>query len=68
MDVELKYTKQKENIVYELLQPFKMKEKLTDAHFSTVQAKYPEAKEKLQTMVNALLEDDNPVIMILTLK
>ena len=68
MSVELDYQKQSENIVYELLWPFKMKEQLTDAYFSVVKAEYPEAKEKLQTMVKSLQEGDNPVIMILTLK
>jgi len=67
-DVKFATNKQKENVVYELLQPFKMKEKLTDSHFSTVQAKYPEAQQALYELVDNMQEDDNPVIMILTLK
>ena len=68
VDIELNEFMQHENIKYELLQPFDMKEKLTSTHFSKTNAKYPEAQKALQTIVNTILEDDNPVIMIITLK
>jgi hypothetical protein len=67
MDVKLTCD-QKENILYKLLQPFKMKEILTDDHFSKAQAKYSDKQKALQTMVNTMMEDDNPVLMIVTLK
>ena len=50
------------------IQPFEMKEKLTNAHFSKIQAKYPERKESLKALVNGLDEEDNPVLMIIELK
>ena len=50
------------------LQPFEIKEKLTNAHFLKTQAKYPEQKDTLQKLVNSLKEDDNPVLMLIHLK
>jgi hypothetical protein len=67
-DIQIASYLQKENLLYCLLQPFEMKEMLTDAHFSKVQAKYPEKQKALQTLVNNLKEDDNPVLMITELK
>ena len=68
MDIDLTYDQQKENVLYKLLQPFEMKERLTDNHFSKVRAKYPDKQKSLQTMINTVKEDDNPVVMIITLK
>ena len=50
------------------LQPFEMKEKLTNSHFSKAQSKYPEQKETLKSLVNGLEDDDNPVLMMIHLK
>jgi hypothetical protein len=54
--------------MYSLLWPFKMKEKLTSAHFAKSKALYPEKQKVLKTLVEKLLEDDNPVIMLVKLK
>ncbi|MDR2384379.1 MAG: hypothetical protein LBD80_01765 [Tannerella sp.] len=45
-----------------------MQKKLTDSHFAKATAKFPEKKKALQTLVKSLLEDDNPVLMVIKLK
>ncbi len=45
-----------------------LKEKLTPEHFEQTMAKNPKQKEALQKLVNSLKTDDNPVVMIVTLK
>ena len=45
-----------------------LKEKLTPEHFGQATAKSPKKKEALQELVNSLQIDDNPVVMIVTLK
>ena len=65
MDVRY-YGNQSATICFSI-QPFEMKEKLTNAHFSKSQPKYPTQKDDLKTLVNGLLEDDNPVLMIIEL-
>jgi hypothetical protein len=45
-----------------------MKEKLTSAHFAKSKALYPEKQKALKTLVDKLLEDDNPVVMLVKLK
>jgi hypothetical protein len=67
MDIQLSPYSQNENGVCILLQPFEMKEILTNSHFSEVQAKYPERQKALQILVNKLKEDDNPVLMFIQL-
>jgi hypothetical protein len=54
--------------VLSLAAPFDMQEKLTGAHFAKAVAKYPEKKKALQTLVKGLIDDDNPVLMIVKLK
>ncbi|MDR3250587.1 MAG: 6-bladed beta-propeller [Tannerella sp.] len=69
MDIENFYTSYMENsAVCFPLQPFEMQEQLTDAHFTKAVAKSPEKKKALQTLVKGLLDDDNPVLMIIKLK
>jgi hypothetical protein len=45
-----------------------LKENLTLEHFEQTFAKNPKQKEELEELVNSLRIDDNPVIMIVTLK
>lgn len=45
-----------------------LKENLTLEHFDQALVKNPKQKEELEKMVNSLRIDDNPVIMIVTLK
>jgi hypothetical protein len=54
--------------ILELLYPYRMKELLTDEHFASTNALYPERKAAMQAMVDSLKEDDNPVIMRIKLK
>jgi hypothetical protein len=54
--------------MYGLFQPFDLKEELTAAHFSKSKALYPEQQKKLKTMVDQMDVEDNPVLMIVTLK
>ena len=67
MDVRL-YSNQSGSTVCFRIQPFEIKEKLTNEHFSKSQPKYPTQKDALKKLVNGLLEDDNPVLMIIELK
>jgi hypothetical protein len=66
--IKLSDERQNEDSFCVMLQPFKMKETLTSAHFAKAEAKYPEKKAALKSLVNRLEEDDNPVLMIIKLK
>jgi hypothetical protein len=69
MDIKTFYTSyMEESVVCFSLQPFEMQEKLTAEHFAGSTAKYPEKKKALQTLVKGLIDDDNPVLMIIKLK
>ena len=68
MDVKMEYGYQQGSVFCFPIQPFEMKEVLTNTHFSKAQAKFPEQKEALKTLVNNLIEDDNPVLMLIHLK
>jgi hypothetical protein len=59
---------QNDTYIYVLLWPFEMKEQLTAAHFTKSKALYPEKQKALQTLVDKLLEDDNPVVMLVKLR
>lgn len=54
--------------IWWLFQAFDLKEELTSSHFSKSKALYPEQQKRLRTMVDKLDEEDNPVLMIVTLK
>jgi hypothetical protein len=59
---------QNDTYMYTLIWPFKMKEELTSAHFTKSKAIYPEKQKALKTLIDQLLEDDNPVVMLVKLK
>jgi hypothetical protein len=68
MDIKLSPESQNENTVYIMLQPFKMKEVLTNSYFTKTTAVYSEKKNALRNLVNQLEDEDNPVLMIIQLK
>jgi hypothetical protein len=69
MDIEnFDVSYMEKSVVCFSLQPDEMQEKLTDSYFAKTVAKYPEKKKTLQTLIKGLLEDDNPVLMIVKLK
>jgi hypothetical protein len=59
---------QDDTYAYILLWPFEMKKKLTSAHFAKTKVLYPEKQKALKTMVDNLLDEDNPVVMLVKLK
>jgi hypothetical protein len=54
--------------MYVPLWPFQMKEQLIPTHFNNSKILYPEKQKALKTLVNELLDDDNPVLVIIKLK
>jgi hypothetical protein len=68
MDIKLEPFSQTENVLIYMKQPFEMKEKLTDEHFTETNVKFPEKRDALRSIVNNALEDDNPILMIVKLK
>ncbi|MDR2146153.1 MAG: 6-bladed beta-propeller [Tannerella sp.] len=68
MDIELAPFKQTDNVFIYTYWPHEMQEKLTDGHFAETEVEFPEKRDSLKTMINNLPEDDNPVLMIVTLK
>jgi hypothetical protein len=55
-------------VVYNLVWPFEIKEKLTSKWFEKSTAIYPEKQKALKTLIKKLLEDDNPVLIIVKFK
>ena len=53
---------------YLMLDPYKMKETLTAEHFAGRNISHPDKAEALKKLVSTLKEDDNPVLMIITMK
>ena len=54
--------------LWALFHPFDLKEDLSPAHFAKSKALYPEQQKKLRTMLDKLGDEDNPVLMLVTLK
>lgn len=57
-----------ENQICMKLDPYKMKGTLTEEHFAGRNIAHPEKAEALKLLVSTLKEDDNPVLMIITIK
>ena len=57
-----------ESFMWGLIHPFDLKEDLTPAHFAKSKALYPDQQKKLKSLVDNIGEEDNPVLMIVTLK
>lgn len=68
MDVPLYDFFPGENQFCMMLDPYKMKETLTEEHFASRSISHPEKAEALKKLVSTLKEDDNPVLMIITTK
>jgi hypothetical protein len=68
MDITLIPERQNESEICIPLQPFEIKEVLTNLHFDKSEAKYLDKKDALKSLVNRLEDDDNPVLMIIQLK
>ena len=68
MDIELHPFKQTENVFIYTFWPYQIQEKLTKGHSKETDVKFPEKRNALKAMINNLLKDDNPVLMIITLK
>jgi hypothetical protein len=51
-----------------LIDPFRLKTRVSDSEFKTSIPKYPEKKKELEKLANSLKETDNPVLMLVRLK
>ncbi|MDR2036908.1 MAG: 6-bladed beta-propeller [Bacteroidales bacterium] len=54
--------------MWNMLQPIDLKEKLTASHFAKSKALYPDQQRKLKSLIDRLDVEDNPVLIIITLK
>jgi hypothetical protein len=50
------------------IQPHELKSHVASEDFRNATAKYPEKKKALEELANSLSEDDNPVLMVVTMK
>lgn len=68
MDVPLYAYNPGEHQNYLMLDPYKMKETLTEEYFAGRDIAHPDKAEALKKLVATLKDGDNPVLMIITLK
>lgn len=68
MNIPLYNSPPVEHQICRLLQPYDLKETLTDEYFARREIAHPEKAEALKQLVSTLKEDDNPVLMIITMK
>jgi hypothetical protein len=51
-----------------LINSFELKDHISSNEFRSLQPKYPEKKKELEQLANSLVENDNPILMLVKLK
>jgi hypothetical protein len=62
------YAQVNDSTLVMLVEPRHLKEHVTGPEFRNSRPLFPEKKRALETLANSLSEDNNPVLMVVTMK